>query len=130
MSFKVKILITCCGIVAFDAVASVLSRIFQLQYTKFAVGSLLIYVVAGFLGAFRRGFFYGLLLGAIAGFTGSTVGWLVSQKIGPFMEPPMPSLDAGLIAITVVIVTLLAVAVSSVGAVLCTLVKQTRSADA
>jgi hypothetical protein len=54
------------AILGFDALASVISRMFLFEYTKFVVGSLLIYVAAGFFGAFRRGFVYGVLLGGIA----------------------------------------------------------------
>ena len=125
-----KILITFLVIIGFDALASLISRMFQVPYIKFAVGSRLSYIAAGFFGAFRRGFVYGLLLGVIAGFTGSTAGWFVSQLIGPFMQPPMPPLNVALILITVIFVTVLGGAFGSIGAALCTLLGHTRTADA
>jgi hypothetical protein len=130
MSFKTKILITCFGVIVFDAVASLWSRVFHFEYTRFVVVSLLIYVGAGFFGAFRRGFFYGVLLGGITGFAGATGGWSISQQIGPFTQWPMPPLGVGFIAITIVIVTIVAVLFSTVGALFCTILRQTRMAGA
>jgi hypothetical protein len=130
MTFSSKIVITCLVVIGFDALASMISRVFQFEYTRFALVSILIYVGSGFFGAFRQGFVYGMLLGGIGAFTGATAGWFVSQMIGPFMQPPMPPLNGALIVITVIFVTVLGVAFSSVGAALCKLLGHTRVADA
>jgi hypothetical protein len=130
MSFKTKVLIAFLVVVGFDAIASFLSRSFQFEYANFVWLSFLIYVALGFWGAFRQGFVYGMLLGAVAGFTDSTAGWFVSRMIGPFIQPKIPPLNAIVIVITIVTVTVLALALGSLGAVLCKLVGQTRTADA
>jgi len=130
MSFKTKVLIIFLVVIAFDAIASLLSRLLQFDYTNFVWMSFVIYVAVGFWGAFRQGFVYGMLLGAIAGLTDSTVGWFISRMIGPFIQPKMPPLNPIVIGITIVFVTLLALAIGSVGAVLCKVTGQTRTADA
>jgi len=127
MPFKTKILFTCFIVVAFDATASLVSRRLEVEYVYFLFLSLVIYVTFGYWGALNQGFVYGMLLGAIAGFTDSTAGWFVSRLIGPFIQPKTPPVNAIVVAITIVTVTLLALALGSVGAVLCKFVGQTRS---
>jgi len=107
MRFKTKILITLLAIVAFDAIASFLSRAFHVDYTNFIWLSFLLYIAIGFWGAHRKGFVYGMVLGTFAGLVDSTLGWFVSRMVGPFLvrcfvnswgelKPPMhfKSLDA------------------------------------
>jgi len=130
MSFKTKVLITLLVIVGFDAIASLLSRSFQFEYANFVWLSFLIYVALGFWGAFRQGFVYGMLLGAIAGFVDGTFGWFVSRMIGPFIQPKLPSLGLVLVVVTIATVTVLALAFGFLGAVACKLLGQTRTADA
>ena len=48
MSFQTKVLVACFCIVAFDAVASLLSRIFEFEYIHFIWFSFILYVVIGF----------------------------------------------------------------------------------
>ena len=72
MSFKAKILLTVLAIVGFDAVASFVSRMTKLEYTRLIWVSFLIYVLVGYWGAYRRGFVYGMVLGGLAGLTDST----------------------------------------------------------
>jgi hypothetical protein len=129
MSFKTKALIIFLLVIAFDAIASLLSRLLEFDYTNFMWISFLIYVAVGFWGAFRQGFVYGMVLGAIAGLTDSTVGWSISRMIGPFIHHKMPPLNPIVIVITIVFVTLTAVALGSVGAVLCKLSGQTRTVN-
>jgi len=130
MSFKIKVLITFLLVIAFDAIASLLSRLLQFDYTNFVWISFLIYVAVGFWGAFRQGFGYGMILGAIAGLTESTIGWYISRMIGPFIHHKMPPLNPIVIVITIVLVTLTALGFGSVGAALCKLSGRTRTADA
>jgi uncharacterized protein YqgC (DUF456 family) len=86
MTFKSKVLVTAFVIVGFDAVASFLSKRFQFDYTILVWASFLIYAAAGYWGAHRRGFLFGVLLGALAGLVDSTIGWFVSMSIGPFIS--------------------------------------------
>src|SRR5712691_6326933 len=130
MSFKAKILLTVSAIVGLDAVASFVSRMTKFEYTRLMWVSFLIYVLVGYWGAYRRGFVYGMVLGALAGLTDSTMGWFVSRMIGPFLQTPVPSLGPVLVAIVIIIVTASAFVFGSVGAGLCKLVGQTRAADA
>ena len=87
MSFNTKILITLLAIVAFDAIASFLSRAFHVDYTNFMWLSLLLYVAVGFWGAHRKGFVYGMLLGTFAGLVDSTLGWLCRERSAHSYEP-------------------------------------------
>lgn len=125
MSFKSKILITFVVIVGFDAVASFVSRSFQLDYTNSLWFSFFLYVAAGFWGAHRRGVAYGMLLGTLAGFADSTFGWFVSRSIGAFVPNREPSLEPFMIAIVVIVVTLWGFTLGSVGALLCKLLRRT-----
>jgi hypothetical protein len=129
MTFKGKILVAILVVVGFDAVASLLSRLFQFDYTNLVWLSLLIYVAAGYWGAHRRGFFFGLLLGLLAGFIDSTIGWLISTLIRPWgTELPSVSVSLGLIVVPVV--TALGFVFGFVGAGLCRIFRQARSVDA
>jgi hypothetical protein len=130
MSFKTKILVTCLVVVAFDTVASLVSRTLEVEYAYFMFLSLLIYLTVGYWGAFRQGFVYGMSLGAIAGLTDSTAGWFVSRMIGPFIQPKTPPVNSIVVAVKILTVTVLALALGSLGAALCKLVGQTRTADA
>lgn len=102
MAFSRKILITTFAVVGFYAVAAVLSRSFRYEYSSFIWTSFLIYLAAGYLGGRRRGIRCGMLLGSMAGFIDSTIGWFISRMIGPFTEMaiPTPSL-AVMVAVTI-----------------------------
>ena len=129
MTFKVKILISVLAIVGFDAVASIASRTLKFEYTRFMWLSFLIYICVGYYGAYRQGFGYGMVLGALAGLSDSTLGWLVSRMIGPFVQTPMPSLNPVLVAMVVIVVTASALLFGSLGAGVCKLLGQTRTGD-
>jgi len=116
-------------VTGFDAVTSLLSRSLQFDYTNFLWVSFVIYVAVGFWGALHQGFVYGTLLGGIAGLSDSTIGWFVSQVIGPFIQPKLPSPNLIVIGLTIVFVTLVALAFASIGALVCKLTGRTRSAD-
>ena len=130
MSFQTKVLIIFVVVIAVDAIASLLSRLLHFDYTDFVWMSYVIYTGAGFWGAFRQGFGYGIFLGGIAGFTDSTAGWFVSRLIGPFIRTEMPPLNPVLIGMVIVFVTLISLAFGSVGAALCKLAGRTQTADA
>jgi hypothetical protein len=72
------------AIVAFDAVASIISRMTGFDYTNFAYGSYLIQAAAGFFGRRSGLSFWGAtLLGTWVGLVEATAGWAVSWWIGP-----------------------------------------------
>jgi len=130
MRFKTKILITLLAIVAFDAIASFLSRAFHVDYTNFIWLSFLLYIAIGFWGAHRKGFVYGMVLGTFAGLVDSTLGWFVSRMVGPFLRTDIPKLEPLIIAIVIIVVTASAFALGSLGALLCKLLGRTKTADA
>src|SRR5260370_42555813 len=130
MSFKNKILIAAAIVVGFDTVASLFSRSFHFEYTRFMWVSFLIYVLVGYWGAYWRGFLYGMLLGTFAGFVEATIGWYVSRMIGPFVQTDIPVLSPLVIAMVIIIVTATAFLFGSIGAVLCSALGRTKTADA
>jgi hypothetical protein len=130
MSFKAKLLITLFAIVAFDAIASFLSRSFRVDYSHFMWLSFLLYVAVGFWGAHRKGFVYGMLLGTFAGLVDSTLGWFVSRMIGPFLQTDIPKLEPLIISIVIIVVTASGFVFGSLGALLCKLLGRTNTADA
>src|SRR6266581_7232186 len=128
MTFKKKILITIAVVVGFDVVASLASRLLQFDYANLILVSLAIYLGAGYWGAHRRGFLFGLLLGALAGLTDSTIGWWVSTLVRPYSRMGIPALDLSLQFIILIIVTPLAFGIGFVGAGICKILGQTKSA--
>jgi hypothetical protein len=116
MSFKNKLLIAALLVVGFDTVASLFSRSFQFEYTRFMWISFLIYFLVGYWGAYRKGFVYGMLLGTFAGFVEATIGWYVSRKIGPFVQNDLATLSPLIIAIGIIIATTTAFLFGSIGA--------------
>lgn len=75
--------LVCCGIVlAFDAVASVLSRAYAIPYGWFTIPQLVMYGVMGFLLYTLLGtHFYIAVIGAAI--CEATIGWWISSVIGP-----------------------------------------------
>ena len=118
MSFSHKLLITIIAVAGFDAAASVLSRNFRYEYSRFIWISFLIYLVAGYLGGRRRGVKCGMLLGSMAGFIDSTIGWFISRMIGPFTEMTIPTLTLPMIATVVVTTTAIGFVFGMIGACL------------
>ncbi len=73
-------------VISFDAVAAVTSRATGVAYSRFTLGSCIIYAGVGYLAA--RSALQGqlgtsALAGIIVGFTDATVGWTLSWIIGP-----------------------------------------------
>lgn len=128
MTFKSKILVTIVVIVGFDAVASWASRVLQFDYTNLVWVSLVIYLAAGYWGAHRRGFLFGLLLGSLAGLADSTIGWWVSTSIRPFSRTEIPPLDLSLQLIVLITVSALGFVFGLAGAGLCKIFGQAKSA--
>jgi len=119
MTFKGKVLVTILMIIGFDVIASLASRFLQFDYTYLVWVSLVIYLTAGYWGAHRRGFLFGLMLGSLAGLADSTIGWWVSTSIRPFSSTEIPPLDSSLQLIVLITVTILGFGFGFVGAGLC-----------
>lgn len=130
MTFKGKILIIILVIVGFDALVSVLSKLFQFDYTNLVWASFLIYLAAGYWGAHRRGFLFGMLLSALAGLADSTIGWFISMSIRPFTRTGIPPITPSLILIVLISVTAIGIVFGLVGAGLCTIFGQAKPVDA
>ena len=128
MTFKKKILVTIAVVVGFDVVASAASRLLRFDYINLILVSLAIYLAAGYWGAHKRGFLFGLLLGALAGLTDATIGWWVSTLIHPFSRMGIPPLELSLQLIILIVVTPLAFGLGFVGAGICKILGQTKSA--
>jgi hypothetical protein len=98
-------------IVAFDALASVISRAAGFPYIRFAIGSYIIQAAAGFFGR-RSGltFVSATLLGTWVGFIEATIGWAVSWWIGPGrVEGPISAeMLSGIVAYVAIGATVLA----------------------
>jgi hypothetical protein len=107
MAFNRKILITIFAVAGFYVVASALSRGLRYEYSSLIWTSFLIYLAAGYLGGRRRGFKCGMLLGSLAGFIDSTIGWFIARTIGPFTE--MASQTPSLAVIATVTITTTAI---------------------
>jgi hypothetical protein len=127
MAFKTKIWLTILVVFGFDAIASILSKGFQFDYTRLRWVSFAIYLAAGYWGAHHRGFTYGMALGSLAGFVDSTIGWFVSRMIGPFTLTRIPSLSPVVVVLVIVTVTVSAFVFGLIGAGLCKIFGQTRS---
>lgn len=128
MTFRKKILVIIAVVVSFDIVASLASRLLQFDYTNLILVSLAIYLAAGYWGAHKRGFLFGLLLGALAGLTDATIGWWVSTLIHPFSRIGIPPLELSLQLFILLVVTPLAFGFGFIGAGICKILGQTKSA--
>jgi hypothetical protein len=71
------------AVVAFDAIASVLSRQFGFAYTTAAWGSYVLYVAVGFFAARRGGMGAAIEAGVLVGLVDASAGLAVSWVIGP-----------------------------------------------
>jgi hypothetical protein len=98
-------LVVASSIVLFDVMASIVSRMLQLEYADFGVASLVIYFVAGFSGSWKFSTWTGVVAGSVAGLTDSTLGLFLSQLIGPYTSFDYADLSrSNLISIVVFVV--------------------------
>jgi len=105
-------------IVMFDAVASAVSRTLIFDYTKMAWFSYMLYVAAGYLGCKSFDIAGGILAGLIAGLADSTIGWLLSSVIGPFIPFAQPRYTPLLISVVIITVSIGGALLGLVGALL------------
>ncbi len=115
MSVTRKIVLSgCLGIVAFDALASIASRLLNFPYPYATVGSFVIYAVVGFTAARISSVKAAALAGAMVGLTEATVGWGVSWLIGPG-RVSNSGINLGTFVLTVILVSLVAGGIGAVG---------------
>src|SRR5687767_5139606 len=88
-------------VVVFDVAASLIAVSTGIPYFTFAIGSLLIYVLFGFLTGLYSKWFYGAAAGAVIGLVESTLGWAISWYIGP--GKPEIEMNVLLIAGTIIV---------------------------
>lgn len=106
---KGAIRITLVGAIAvllLDTVASFLALWCDLSYGWFSLGSLLLYVIFGYLGARRSRWFVGAFVGMFMALVESTLGWAISWQIGP--GKPTSDISSVVIGVTVVFVIITA----------------------
>ena len=118
MSFSRKILITIIAIAGFYTGASLLSRGFRCEYSGLVSASFLIYIAAGYLGGRRRGVKCGMLLGSMAGFIDSTIGWFISRMIKPLTEMTVSTPDLASVEMIVFTTTTMGFVFGLIGACL------------
>jgi hypothetical protein len=70
-------------LIAVDVVGALAGKPLGFPYSPLGVASLLVYVLVGFVGAWRTSFAAGLLAAAIVGFLDATVGPLAAWLAGP-----------------------------------------------
>ena len=113
------------SVVAYDAMASLISRFLLLEYAYFTTGFLLVWFLAGFLVCWRSGFLTGLLAGFVAELTESTIGWVVAESIGPLSSSLIPPENLSFALISVVVTScLLSGVVGSIGAAAASLIRK------
>jgi hypothetical protein len=99
-------LVIACAIVLFDVASSFASRALKFDYTHLAWVSRFLYALAGYFGFGYVRIAGALLAGLVAGVADATIGWAVSVAIGPYVPLTQPPFTFGLIAVTIVIVSL------------------------
>jgi hypothetical protein len=118
MSLSHKLLITIIAVAGFYAVASILSTNFRYEYSRLIWTSFIIYLAAGYFGGRRSGIKCGMLLGSMAGFIDSTIGWFVSRMVGPFTEMTISRLSLPTIVMVVFTTTTIGFVFGMIGACL------------
>lgn len=106
------------AVVTFDVAASFLSKSLHINYLNFAWGSWGLYTASGYLACRRFTFLEGILGGAVAGLSDSTIGWAVSFLIGPYISYEQPNFSPILIAIVIIFVTMSGTIFGLLGALL------------
>ena len=118
-------------IVMFDAVASAASRTLVVDYTKLAWVSYIFYVAVGYLGCKSFDLLSGVVAGFVAGLFDSTLGWLLSSTIGPFIPFAQPHYTPLLIFFVIIMVSVEGALFGFVGALLSKIVNRgNQSGDA
>jgi len=101
--------------VVYDAAASAVSRFAGIEYSYFMFGSLLLCVLAGFYVGWQTSFVWGIAAGFVAGLAESTLGWAVSNSIGPTTAVAQQNITTDLILFTIFVVTMSSMFFAAVG---------------
>lgn len=80
---SIFLLIAFLSIIAFDTLASLASRTFQIEYGLFLIGSIVIYICVGFFGEKYGNIALAVISSALTGVIDSTLRWYISWVIGP-----------------------------------------------
>ena len=125
------ILISVAAVLVFDTVAAVASRTTGFPYTSAVYGSYIIYAVAGCFGMRASGRLWaGALAGGVAGLADSTLGWLISNAIGPYIPPMELPTGPAAVVVVVILVTLSAAVIGLIGAFVAKVRKASPSSSA
>lgn len=118
-------------IVLFDVVASLASKALGFDYTGLVWVSRCLYIASGYFGYKFHGLLWGILAGFVAGVADSTVGWMLSSAIGPYLPFTQPAYSPLLLAVVVMTVSLKGALFGFVGALFGLLMRRrSRAADA
>lgn len=71
------------SVLLLDTVASFLALWFGINYLWFSLGSFLLYLSFGYLGARHSKWFLGAVVSMFMALVESTLGWAISWQIGP-----------------------------------------------
>jgi len=77
------VLVAAALLVAIDVIGALTGKPLGFPYSPLGVVSLLVYILVGFIGAWRSSFAAGLLAAALVGFLDATVGPLSAWVAGP-----------------------------------------------
>jgi len=113
------ILVLAIGVLAvlvLDTVGSLASRRFRFQYGSLSTISWILRIGTGFFAARYGNIKLSFLAGGLVAFIDATLGWYISWIIGP--GRPQGEITAGLIARTVLMVTLIGAALGFIGGLL------------
>lgn len=94
------------AVLLFDTVASFLALWFGVNYGWFSIGSFLLYIIFGYLGARRSRWFVGAIVSMFMALVESTLGWAISWQIGP--GKATTEMSAVVVVVTVIFVVITA----------------------
>jgi hypothetical protein len=117
-------LIVAAVIVVFDLVASVISKTFEIDYVKLGWISWGLYFLAGYLACKYFDLPSGIIAGLVAGLADSTVGWLISWSVHPYMPFAQPQYTVPLIIVIVAFVAATGMFTGLLGALLFKIVQR------
>lgn len=104
------------AVLVLDTVGSLASRRFRFHYGSLNAISWILRIGTGFFAARYGNIKLSFLAGALVAFIDATLGWYISWIIGP--GRPQSEITAGLIARTVLMVTLIGAALGFIGGLL------------
>ena len=115
------------AVVAFDALAAIVSQTMGFSYAYAAFGSAVLYIFFAWLIARSSGLRAAVLLGMAMGLVDASVGWAVSWAIGAGKLPP-GALTVGVWFLTAISVVILGAVYGLVGGGLAAITRRWRAA--